>query len=136
MSRTQSRRRYLALQASLLLGLLLWPPAHAALLPPTARAEIESLLSRLAASGCEFRRNGSWYSGAAAQAHLRRKLDYLVDKGAIASTEQFIERAASKSSVSGEAYQVKCGGNPPVPSSTWLFAELGVLRSAPAAMSR
>jgi hypothetical protein len=136
MAKIQSKRRFLTLQALLLLGLLWGPPAHAALLPPAARAEIVSLLSRLAASGCEFRRNGSWYSGAEAQAHLRRKLDYLVDKGAIASTEQFIERAASKSSVSGEAYQVKCGGNPPVPSSTWLFAELGVLRSAPAAMSK
>ena len=64
-----------------------------------------------------------------AQAHLRRKLDYLVDKGAIASTEQFIERAASRSSVSGQAYQVKCGGNQPVPSGTWLYAELKALRA-------
>lgn len=136
MAKIHLKRQFLTLQASLMLGSLLWPPAHAALLPPAARAEIESLLSRLAVSGCEFRRNGSWYSGAEAQAHLRRKLDYLVDKGAIASAEQFIERAASRSSVSGEAYQVRCGGTPPVPSSTWLFAELGVLRSAPAAMPK
>jgi hypothetical protein len=129
MEKEQSRHRCRALQYWLLVALLWLPLAHAAPLPPTARLEIDSLLSRLAASGCQFKRNGTWYTAAEAQAHLRRKLDYLVDKGMVASAEQFIERAASKSSVSGQAYQVKCDGNAPVPSSTWLFAVLEVLRS-------
>jgi hypothetical protein len=131
-----TRRLFLTLQYSLLAALLWAPLAQAASLPPAARAEIDSLLSRLAASGCQFKRNGTWHSAAEAQAHLRRKLDYLVDKGAIASAEQFIERAASKSSVSGQAYQVKCGGTPPVPSDAWLHAELKALRSVPAAMPK
>jgi hypothetical protein len=131
-----TRRLFLTLQYSLLAALLWAPLAQAASLPPAARAEIDSLLSRLAASGCQFKRNGTWHSAAEAQAHLRRKLDYLVDKGAIASAEQFIERAASKSSVSGQAYQVKCGGTPPVPSDAWLNAELKALRSVPAAMPK
>jgi hypothetical protein len=126
-----TRRRFLTLQYSLLAALLWVPLAQAATLPPAARVEIDTLLSRLAASGCQFRRNGTWYTAAEAQSHLRRKLDYLQDKGAVASAEQFIERAASQSSVSGETYQVKCGDNPPVPSGTWLYAELKLLRSTP-----
>lgn len=106
---------------------------HAAALAPAARAEIDSLLSRLAASGCQFKRNGSWHTAVEAQAHLRRKLDYLAGKGAVSSAEQFIERAASTSSVSGRAYQVKCGSHPPVSSGTWLRAELQGLRAAASA---
>jgi hypothetical protein len=132
MAKRHSRRNFLTLHGALLAAVLFPPLAQAATLPPAARDEIDSLLSRLAASGCQFRRNGTWYAAAEAQAHLRRKLDYLVDKGVVASTEQFIERAASRSSVSGEAYQVRCGGNPPLTSGTWLYAELKVLRSAPA----
>jgi chemotaxis regulatin CheY-phosphate phosphatase CheZ len=116
------------LRGALLALLLAAPQAHAAPLPPAARGEIEGLLSRLAASGCQFRRNGSWHTAAEAQAHLRRKLDYLVDKGAVASAEQFIERAAIRSSVSGRAYQVKCGSDAPVASSAWLRAELAAMR--------
>jgi Family of unknown function (DUF5329) len=106
--------------------------ARAAILPPAARVEIESLLSRLEASECQFYRNGSWHASAEAQAHLRRKLDYLVGKGAIASTEQFIERAATKSSVSGQAYLVRCGATTPVQSSLWFHAQLRALRAASA----
>jgi hypothetical protein len=129
MANKQSRLRFLNLHWVLLAALLMASLAHAATLPPAARVEIDSLLSRLAESGCQFRRNGTWYAAVEAQAHLRRKLDYLVEKGEIASTEQFIERAASRSSVSGQAYQVKCEGNPPVQSGTWLYAELKALRA-------
>jgi hypothetical protein len=102
---------------------------YAASLPPAARGEIEGLLSRLAASGCQFKRNGSWHTAEEAQAHLRRKLDYLVDRGAVASTEQFIERAATQSSISRKPYQVQCNNQAPVASSRWLRSELRVLRA-------
>lgn len=114
---------------SALVGLLLSAsPLYAASLPAAARGEIDSLLSRLGESGCEFKRNGSWHTASEAQAHLRRKLDYLVDKNAVDSTEQFIERAASKSSRSGKPYQVRCNKQAPVPSSQWLNAQLQKLR--------
>ncbi len=102
---------------------------YAASLPHAARGEIEGLLSRLAASGCQFKRNGSWHTAVEAQAHLRRKLDYLENKGAVATTEQFIERAATQSSISGKPYQVQCGNHVPVPSSQWLHTELQALRA-------
>ena len=118
-----------AVQGVLLALLLSTSQLYAASLPPAARGEIESLLSRLAASGCQFKRNGSWHSAQEAQAHLRRKLDYLEDKEAVASTEQFIERAATKSSMSGKPYQVRCSKRAPMASSQWLRSELKALRA-------
>ena len=117
------------IQGVLLALLLSTSQLYAASLPPAARGEIEGLLSRLAASGCQFKRNGSWHSAEEAQAHLRRKLDYLVDRGTVASTEQFIERAATQSSVSRKPYQVQCNNQAPVASSRWLRSELQVLRA-------
>ncbi len=121
--------RRLVVQGALLALLPGALPLHAAPLPAAARGEIEGMLARLATSGCQFKRNGSWHSAVEAQAHLRRKLEHLLERDAVASTEQFIERAASKSSISGQAYQVKCGSRAPVPSSTWLRAELQALRA-------
>lgn len=98
---------------------------------PTAapvRAEIDALLGKLQSSGCQFNRNGSWYSGAEAKSHLLRKLEYFEDKGTVKNAEQFIELAASKSSSSGKAYQVKCGGESAVDSKQWLTNELSTLR--------
>ena len=104
----------------------------AAGMPPAAHAESEALLARLAASGCSFNRNGSWYDGAAARDHLQQKLNYLEGKGLVASTEQFIDRGASSSSMSGKAYLVRCGTGQPVESKAWLTVQLQALRSAPA----
>lgn len=97
-------------------------------LSAASKAEIDSLLDRLGASGCEFNRNGTWYASAKAKSHLARKLDYLLDRKLVESPEQFIALAGSKSSQSGEAYQVKCGSDPAVPSATWLTAQLAELR--------
>jgi hypothetical protein len=118
-----------AFHAVLLAALLCVSLVHAANLSSASQAEIQALLSRLGASGCEFRRNGSWHPADEAQAHLQQKLDYLMSKGAVASAEQFIERAASKSSVTGQPYLVKCGGKPPLPSSEWLGFQLRDVRA-------
>jgi hypothetical protein len=99
-------------------------------LPPYARAEIDELMSRLEGSGCEINRNGTWYPAADARSHLLRKLKYLEDRGAVHSAEQFIELGASKSSVSGRPYLIKCRGDPPVESSVWLTVQLQALRSS------
>lgn len=91
--------------------------------PDLAVYEIEHLLSYLAKSGCEFSRNGKWYPSAKAEAHLRRKYRYLVEKDLVNSAEQFVERAATGSSQSGQPYQVRCQGNV-FPSAVWLTQEL------------
>lgn len=100
---------------------------------PTAapvRAEIDALLGKLQASGCQFNRNGSWYSAAEAKDHLLRKLAYFEDKGTVQTTEQFIDLAASKSSSSGKAYLVKCGNEPAAESQQWLTRQLPAIRGA------
>jgi hypothetical protein len=122
----------LILNAWLIATILFVSPAHAATLPPVARDEIDTLLMRLKTSGCQFKRNGTWHSADEAQVHLQRKLDYLLKRGAVATAEQFIERAATKSSVTGQAYLVKCGNKPSVPSAEWLAFQLQVMRAAQA----
>lgn len=100
---------------------------------PTAapvRAEIDAMLGKLQASGCQFNRNGSWYSGAEAKDHLLRKLEYFEGKGTVQNAEQFIELAATKSSSSGKPYQVRCGNEAPVASGQWLTQQLVTLRGA------
>lgn len=117
--------------AILALALLLAHVSHAASPPSPARPEINALLSKLETSGCRFNRNGNWYSGLEAKAHLLRKLDYLEGKGAVQTTEQFIELAASASSSSGTAYQVQCQTAPAQSSAAWLTAQLKALRAGP-----
>ncbi len=104
----------------------------AASLSPASKSEIDALLTGLRTSGCQFNRNGTWYSPQEAQVHLGRKLEYLVSKSAVASAEQFIERAATKSSMTGQPYAVRCGNAPSVPSREWLLRELQALRMLPA----
>jgi hypothetical protein len=103
---------------------------NAASLAPAARAEIDALLSTLEASACTFNRNGTWHSATEAKSHLLRKLKYLEDRGAVETTEQFIERAASTSSTTGEPYLVQCGSGAPVQSGTWLRSQLQGVRSS------
>ena len=93
-----------------------------------ARQEIAQLFGALKASDCRFYRNGSWHSAQKASAHLQRKYDYLLKKGLVSSTETFIELAASKSSMSGKPYQVRCGEAAPVTSKHWFSARLREIR--------
>jgi Family of unknown function (DUF5329) len=102
-----------------LLGLALLTVASAA--PPAiAQTEINFLLGFIESSGCEFYRNGSWYDSKRAQAHLRDKYEMLAGTGQINTAEDFIEKAATKSSLSGRPYQIRCGGGEAVTSNQWL----------------
>ena len=119
---------------SILLLLLLLPgtvPAAEAL-PVASSHEISRLFDTLEHSGCRFFRNGSWYDATKASAHLRDKYTYLLKHGLITSTESFIDRAATRSSMSGRPYLVKCDGEPPIESRSWFGRKLMELRIAPA----
>jgi hypothetical protein len=96
--------------------------------PPEAKQEIMHLLSYLQASGCQFYRNGSWYGSSEAAKHLNSKYQYLLKKGLVSTSEAFIDRAASQSSMSGAAYRVKCGSDPEINSAEWFRAELANYR--------
>jgi hypothetical protein len=112
-----------------LVALMAALPAAAAQAALDARAqqEVRALLDFVGHSHCSFIRNGSSYSGAEAQAHLQQKLDYLVRKDRVDSAEQFIQRAASESSLSGQPYKVSCDGKERL-SRDWLQEELQRLR--------
>jgi hypothetical protein len=89
-----------------------------------ARAEIEQLLAFVASSGCQFNRNNTWYAAPEASAHLAKKERYLEEHGQIATAEDFIAKAATKSSMTGKPYTVRCGSEPAIACDEWLMAEL------------
>ncbi|MFG3449570.1 YfeK family protein [Stenotrophomonas sp. NPDC047960] len=93
-----------------------------------ARREIAALIGALDGSSCRFQRNGSWHDAAEARAHLQRKYDYLLKKDKVDTAEQFIERAASQSSMSGRPYRIACPGQPEQTAAAWFGARLQALR--------
>lgn len=114
----------------LALGLTVTAMTRAGEAQPAVQDEIATLLNRLETSNCKFNRNGTWYSGAKAKAHMLTKLHYLESRTTLTSTEQFIELAATKSSFSGKPYLVQCGATPAQASGLWLTMQLRSLRAA------
>ncbi|KAG1253594.1 hypothetical protein G6F68_011262 [Rhizopus microsporus] len=111
----------------ILAALLAAPLAHAA--PgPQAQREIAQLISSLDGSQCRFQRNGSWYAGSDARAHLQRKYDYLMKKDMVDSAAPILERAASQTSMSGKPYRIQCPGQPEQTAAAWFGARLQALR--------
>ena len=92
--------------------------------------EIVHLLGYLERSGCAVYRNGRWYSASDARAHLEKKYRYLLDRGLVDTTEDFIDRVATASSMSGEPYRVKCDEHEPISSADWLTKELQRLQKS------
>ncbi len=87
-----------------------------------AETEIEYLISTVGESGCTFVRNGSRHAAEDAASHMRLK--YRRGKRYATSAELFIERLASKSSMSGKPYLIDCPDSGAVPSGEWLTARL------------
>ena len=92
------------------------------------QTEIAHLFDHLQQSNCQFGRNGYWYDPDEAVRHINKKYQYLLKRNAIRSTENFIVRAASRSSTSGQPYWVKCGESPAVESAGWFRTELDAFR--------
>jgi hypothetical protein len=120
-------RMYKLLVFSLTLALYIAPVARAA--PPSvAENEINHLLGLIEQSGCEFFRNGTWYDAQRAQVHLRAKYDALAANNQIKSADDFIEKAASKSSMSGQPYQIRCGDGAVMSTNQWFNEALARYR--------
>lgn len=113
----------------LTLALAVAASAHGAEPDATAKKEIAHLIEHLASSGCKFNRNGTWHDASRAVSHLKRKYEYLLDKGLVTDTDAFIQHAASQSSASGKPYLVKCGSQPETPSAAWFRAALAEFRA-------
>ena len=112
------------LAIALLLPALLFPTGAAA----GPEEEIAHLLPYIEQSDCVFTRNGKEYSGAEAQEHIRTKYDYVKRK--VKRAEEFIEYAATKSSMTGRPYLVRCGEEELL-TAEWLKAELAEFRQSP-----
>jgi hypothetical protein len=89
--------------------------------------EIAHLLDYIQSSGCTFVRNGTPSDAAGARAHVARKYDYV--RSRVRSAEDFIRLAATQSSMSGEPYHVRCGGQDSL-TNAWLTQELARYRSS------
>ena len=104
------------------------------LLPPGARAdeapaEIDYLLNTIGSSDCTFIRNGKQHNAQDAEAHLRMK--YRRGKRYAPTSEKFIERLASKSSMSGKLYYIECESEVRKAFGQWLMQRLNEYRAGP-----
>lgn len=113
-----------------MLALLTAPALSAA---AQAAAEVEHLIAQVRATDCRFHRNGEWHDAPAAADHLARKYRIARFLGREGTAEDFIEKAATRSSVTGEPYRVQCGEAPPRPSAEWLRERLEAFRDRPEA---
>lgn len=95
--------------------------------------EIAHLLSYIEQSECLFVRNGKEYSSSEGLAHIERKYDHVRKR--VGSAEDFIEYAASRSSMTGTGYLVRCGAEE-VASAAWLKEELARFRETGGAASK
>lgn len=93
--------------------------------------EIDFLIQSVANSQCTFVRNGKEYSGADARDHLQLKRRN--GKRYYKSTEQFIDRIASKSSWTGKDYLINCDGKGTVTAHDWFTRALAEFRATTAA---
>jgi len=110
---------------ALLTMLALLSPA--AVFADDADTEIDHLITTVGESGCTFIRNGSRHDAEDAASHMRLK--YRRGKRYAPTAELFIERLASKSSMTGRLYKIDCPGSEAVPSGDWLTARLQEYRA-------
>jgi hypothetical protein len=89
---------------------------------------VEKLLAILSTSKLTFVRNGSDHTGAEASAHIRSKYERARDT--IKTPEDFIENAASRSSLTGKPYLVRFADGTTQPLGAWLTEQLAALRAA------
>jgi hypothetical protein len=95
--------------------------------PPEQKPEVEHLLEYVHQSDCLMVRNGSEHIGEKAVSHIQKKYDYFRDD--INSTETFIEYSATKSTMSGKYYTIRCPGKEEIRTQDWLLEELVAFRS-------
>jgi len=121
-----SRRRFLmgAVWAFAAIGARAAPPAH-------ELSRIERLIRFVETQkDMKFVRNGSEYSCAEAAKFLRGKLESMGAE--VTTAREFIERIATKSSMSGLPYHVKFADGKMIPAAQFLADELKRIEAHPA----
>jgi hypothetical protein len=88
--------------------------------------EIAHLLDFVAATPCEYDRNGSVHDGPEARDHINKKYKHYRKK--VKTAEDFIKYSATRSMMSGTKYIIRCPGFADVFASDWLLDELKTFR--------
>ncbi len=111
--------------ALLTLLLVLLPLTHltAAQMSQPEINKARELLDAIGKSGLIFIRNGKEYTAVEAKDHLKTKLDWARDK--VSTAQEFVEKVASRSLMTGEPYLIKLPDARTLPAREWLLQELG-----------
>ena len=110
-----------ALLLATVLQILATSPLYADEQAARMELEVQHLLDYIEQSDCTFIRNGITHQPGAARKHINRKYQHI--RNDIATTEDFIDHAASQSSITGTRYLVRCG-DATLYSADWLTQEL------------
>jgi hypothetical protein len=87
--------------------------------PEPVAKTVEYLITQVEKSpDMKFLRNGDEHSGKDAAKHMRRKYDHF--KKEIKTAEQFIEKCAAKSELSGKPYMIKRSDGTTVKCEDWM----------------
>jgi hypothetical protein len=112
-----------------LFALLLAAVAALAQATPSASEQklIDTLILRVSnMKSMTFMRNGDEHNAADAAKHMQAKFDHFKDE--IVTAEDFIDRCASRSEMTGKPYQVKMPNGAVKDAKEFLNAELRTLR--------
>lgn len=102
---------------------MLAPFGHAQQVQDTEKVKINFLLQTIGSlEGAQFIRNGSAYTAAEAEAHLRLKWGAAGKR--VSSAEDFIRYCATGSSMSGLPYQIKWSDGRMVTTAAFLSQKL------------
>jgi opacity protein-like surface antigen len=113
----------MSIKSKFLFSLLLWAVLVAQAAAATEAQKIQQLIQSVEQlSNAKFIRNGVEYDANAAGEHLRMKLR--MAGGNVKTADDFIRLCASKSSVSGRAYQIRFSDGKVVTSETFLRQKL------------
>jgi hypothetical protein len=91
----------------------------------TTEHEVRLLIDAIAASHCDFNRNGRQHTAEEAAAHL--ELKYARAGKHIDSADEFITQLASSSSFTGKPYLMSCEGDA-LPAGEWMIDALEQIR--------
>ena len=111
--------------AALGMSMLMLEPLHLQGADSTER-EVRLLIDAIAASHCDFNRNGRQHTAAEAAAHL--ELKYARAGRHIDSADEFITQLASSSSFTGRPYLMSCKGDT-LPAEDWMIDALEQIRA-------
>ena len=111
-----------------LFAILLAAVAALAQATPSASEQklIDTLILRVSNMKMTFMRNGDEHNAADAAKHMQAKFDHFKDE--IVTAEDFIDRCASRSEMTGKPYQVKMPNGAVKDAKEFLTAELHTLR--------